>query len=70
MLYRYDDFIDEERWNATFKLPFQLYLNEVADANMRIFMGKGFAEDYKITDHRRPMTTVRRVHPDIAESQI
>lgn len=47
-----------------------MYLNEVADANMRLFMGKGFADDYKISDHRRPMTEVRKVHPDIAEVQV
>lgn len=44
-----------------------MYLNEVADANMRIFMGKGFASDYKVTDHRRPMTEVRKVYPKPAE---
>lgn len=41
-----------------------MYLSEVADANMRIFMGKGFAVDYKVTDARRPVTEVRKVWPN------
>lgn len=67
LLFKYDDYVTEARWDAYFNLPFQMYLNEVADANMRIFMGKGFASDYKVTDHRRPMTEVRKVYPKPAE---
>ena len=69
LLFRYDDYITESRWNEDFDLPMEMFVAQVADANMRIFMGKGFANDYKLTDHRRPMTEIRKVFPE-AESQV
>ena len=39
----YTDFINEERWNEQFDLQWDLFLEQVADTNMRIFMGKGTA---------------------------
>jgi len=59
----YADFINEERWNEQFELPWELFIEQVADTNMRIFMGKGTAKDFKLNDHRRPRTEVRKVHP-------
>jgi hypothetical protein len=71
LLFRYEDFITEARWNEAFDLPMEMFIAQVADANMRIFMGKGFANDYKLTDHRRPMTEIRKVFPNPeAESQV
>lgn len=64
LLFRYDDFVTEERWNEEFDLPFEMYLSQVSDSNMRIFMGKGFASDYKITDHRVPRTEVKNLYPN------
>jgi hypothetical protein len=64
LLFKYDDFVTEERWNQNFELSLEMFLNQVADTNMRIFMGKGFPNDYKITEHRRPMTEIRKVHPN------
>lgn len=62
-LFKFDDFISEERWNEQFDLPFDMYLNDIADSNMRIFMGKGNANDYKVTDHRKPRTEVKIISP-------
>ena len=64
LLFRYEDYVTEARWNEAFDLPMEMYLAQVADANMRIFLGKGFPNDYKLTDHRRPMTEIRKVFPN------
>ena len=55
----FKDFASEERWNERFDLPLHLYLHQVADTNMRLFMGMPFEEDYQVTDHRMPKTHVR-----------
>jgi len=62
-LENFNDFINEESWNNRFDLPLDMFLEDVADANMRIFMGKGKEEDFKMNDHRIPRTKVR-ANPD------
>lgn len=38
-LVHFKDFITEESWNERFDLPMALFLEQVADTNMRIFLG-------------------------------
>ena len=40
-----------------------MFLEEVADTNMRIFLGMGRGNDFKLEDHRAPKTKVR-ANPD------
>ena len=39
LLMNYQDWVTEETWNARFDLQMDMYLEQVADTNMRIFMG-------------------------------
>jgi hypothetical protein len=41
-----------------------MFIEEVSDTNMRIFMGMAKGNDYKMEDHRMPRTRVR-ANPDI-----
>lgn len=41
-----------------FDLPLPLYLEQVADTNMRIFMGMATEEDKQVSEHRVPKTKV------------
>lgn len=50
MLIHFRDFLDNDRWNAKFDLPLNLYLTQVADTNMRIFLGMPTEEDKVIHD--------------------
>ena len=45
MLIYYKDYVTEESWNERFDLPMDLFLVQVADTNMRIFMDKATDED-------------------------
>lgn len=54
------EFITEESWNERFDLPLALYLEQVADTNMRIFMGMPKDEDKQVSEHRVPKLKVRR----------
>jgi hypothetical protein len=36
---KFENFIDEERWNEQFEVKLDMYLTQVASVNMRIFMG-------------------------------
>ena len=62
-LEKFKSYIDEEKWNARFDLPLEMFLEEVADTNMRIFMGMARGNDYKVEDPRAPRTKVR-ANPD------
>ena len=53
------DFITEESWKERFDLPLPLYLEQVADTNMRIFMEMATDEDKQVNEHRVPKTKVR-----------
>ena len=41
-------FVTEETWGEKFDLPLPLYLEQVADTNMRIFMNMATEEDKQI----------------------
>ena len=64
-LIHFKDFVNEERWNERFDLPLHLYLAQVADTNMRIFLGMARDEDKQIHEHRVPKTRVRREEPNV-----
>jgi hypothetical protein len=36
---KFENFVDEERWNEQFEVKLEMYLTQVASTNMRIFMG-------------------------------
>jgi len=63
MLIHFKDFVNEETWNERFDLPLALYLQQVADTNMRIFLGMPTEEDKQVHQHRVPKTKVRRLNP-------
>ena len=60
MLIYYKDYVTEESWNERFDLPMDLFLVQVADTNMRIFMDKATEEDKQVQDSRVPRTTVKK----------
>ena len=60
MLIYYKDYVTEESWNERFDLPMDLFLLQVADTNMRIFMDKATEEDKQVQDSRVPRTTVKK----------
>ena len=60
------EFVTEESWGERFDLPLPLYLEQVADTNMRIFMGMPTEEDKQVSEHRVPKLKVRRVAQDPA----
>ena len=62
-LNRFNSYITEATWNDRFDLPLDMFLEEVADINMRIFMGMAKGNDFKMDDHRIPRTKVR-ANPD------
>jgi len=66
MLIYYKDYVTEESWNERFDLPMDLFLVQVADTNMRIFMDKATDEDRQVHDSRVPRTTVKKPghHPN------
>ena len=45
LLTSFDSFVSEHEWNSRFAISLDLYLDQVADANMRIFMGMPRATD-------------------------
>ena len=58
-LVHFKDFVNEQSWNERFEMPLALYLEQVADTNMRIFMGMAKPSDKTMTDQRMPRTSVR-----------
>ena len=56
----------EESWSERFDLPLALFLEQVADTNMRIFMGMPTDEDKQVSEHRVPKLKVRRAAQDPA----
>ena len=60
MLIYYKEYVTEESWNERFDLPMDLFLLQVADTNMRIFMDKATEEDKQVQDSRVPRTTVKK----------
>ena len=54
------EFVTEQSWNERFDLPLALFLEQVADTNMRIFMGMPTDEDKQVSEHRQPKLKVRR----------
>lgn len=57
------EFVTEQSWNERFDLPLALFLEQVADTNMRIFMGMPTDEDKQVSEHRQPKLKVRRAQP-------
>ena len=45
MIVHHKDFIKDESWNRRFDMPMGMYLEQVADTNMRLFLGMGTEED-------------------------
>lgn len=45
ILESFTDFLNEERWDATFNCSMKLWLDQSASANMRIFLGQARAQD-------------------------
>ena len=45
-----------------------LFLQQTADTNMRIFLGKATEEDKQVQDSRVPRTTVRKPAPSVNNS--
>lgn len=39
LLKNFDNFVDEDRWDAQFDVSLNMYLEQIASVNMRIFMG-------------------------------
>ena len=59
-LIHHKEFVTEESWGERFDLPLPLFLEQVADTNMRIFMGMATEEDKQVSEHRVPKTKVNR----------
>ena len=59
LLIHFKDFLTEESWNERYDLPLALFLTQVADTNMRIFLGMASEEDKQVHDNRIPRTKVR-----------
>jgi len=51
LLKNFNSFITEMGWNSRFDLKMDMFLLQVADANLRIFMGMPTAEDLKPNVH-------------------
>lgn len=45
MITNYSTFVNEARWDARFDMQMEMFLDQVADSNMRIFMGMPKAQD-------------------------
>ena len=45
MLIHHKDYVKEETWNKRFDMPMALYLEQVADTNMRLFLGMATEDD-------------------------
>ena len=58
-LIHFKDYLTEESWNERYDLPLALFLTQVADTNMRIFLGMATEEDKKPRETRLPKTKVR-----------
>lgn len=41
----YSKFLTEDRWDDRFDMPWEIFLDQVADGNLRIFMGEPKATD-------------------------
>ena len=39
LLKNFDNFVDQDRWDAQFDVSLDMYLEQVASVNMRLFMG-------------------------------
>ena len=65
-LVHFKDFVTEQSWNERFEMPLALYLEQVADTNMRIFMGMATEEDKQIHEHRVPKTKVKKPDNELA----
>lgn len=61
----FKEFINEESWGARFDLPLALFLEQVADTNMRIFLGMATDEDKQVLQVRVPKTKVRMPNENI-----
>ena len=56
LLVHFKDFLTEESWNARFDLTMPLFLEQVADTNMRIFLDMATDDDKHVNQHRVPKT--------------
>ena len=45
MLIHHKDYVKGETWNKRFDMPMALYLEQVADTNMRLFLGMATEDD-------------------------
>lgn len=60
MLNDFEDFVTQERWNEQFNCSLNMYLDNQASVNMRIFMGMAKAKDLQIKNANKK----RQVKPD------
>lgn len=67
LLVHFKEYLTEASWNERFDLPLSLYLEQVADTNLRIFLGMATDEDKQVNQHRVPKTKVRsaRQHQNV-----
>ena len=60
----YKGWVTEESWNERFDLKLDMFLEQVADTNMRIFMGMQKDSDYQMQCNRVPRTKLVKAMPD------
>ena len=48
----FGDWISESKWDKRFDIKMSLFLDQVADANLRIFMGQASAKDTKVKQYQ------------------
>ena len=63
----YKDWVCEESWNDRFELQLDMFLEQVADTNLRIFMGMHKESDMKPLNNRVTRTRLVRnqVHDEM-----
>lgn len=60
IMVHFKQFINESTWNESFDVPWEEYLENVIDTNMRIFMGQAKDEDKHVHGIRNPKPRVRQ----------
>ena len=60
VLINFKNWVTEESWNERFDLQMDMFLEQVADTNMRIFMGMSNDADRQMSGNRVPRTRLVR----------
>lgn len=53
LLKNFSNFVDSEKWDEQFDMSLNMYLEQVASANMRIFMGMPKPTDLLVTESKK-----------------